>query len=105
MEDDTVISGTNEKKFLSHIETKALTRYLSLSGIEYFKNRNIKYRVQKLSIGYVVVYNSKSFLILMIILPIFDHEELDTLILLQALNASSRNPSDERKFVNIGECF
>ena len=87
VEDDTVISGTNEKKFLSHIETKAdLTEYLSLAAIKYFEKR---------SIGYVVVFDTKSISNLegySTTLATHDHEEADTLILLHALDVSSRDP-------------
>ena len=87
--DNTNISETTSKKFLSHVKTKNdLTIYLAEKAITNFENVNA---------GYAVSYTTKCISNLEDFaqeMMTHDHEEADTL-LLHAADVSARNPFTE----------
>lgn len=90
IDDKTVISGLNSKKFLSHIETKKeLTKYLAEASIQCFKDIRIDYVVSYETCSLSNLQNFPEEMLL------YDHEEADTLMLLHAANVASRNPFAE----------
>ena len=88
--DNTIISGTTSKKFLSHVKTKnELTIYLAEKAITNFENVNG---------GYAVSYTTKcisNFEDFAQEMMTHDHEEADTLLLLHAADISARNSFTE----------
>ena len=88
--DNTNISGTTSKKFLSHVKTKnKLTIYLAEKAITNFENVNG---------GYAVSYTTKCISNLEDFaeeMMTQDHEEADTLLLLHAVDVWARNPVTE----------
>ena len=88
--DNTNISGTTSKRFLSHVKTKnELTNYLAEKAISNFENVNDGYAV---SYATKCISNLEDFAQEMMT---HDHEEADTLLLLHAADVSARNPFTE----------
>ena len=88
--DNTNISGTTSKKFLSHVKTKnELTNYLAENAITNLKNVNGGYAV---SYATKCISNLEDFAQEMMT---HDHEEADSLLLLHAADLSARNPFTE----------
>ena len=88
--DNTNISGTTSKRFLSHVKTKnELTNYLAEKAISNFENVNGGYAV---SYATKCISNLEDFVQEMMT---HDHEEADTLLLLHAADVSARNPFTE----------
>ena len=84
------ISGTTSKKFLSHVRTKnELTIYLAEKAVTNFENVNGGYAV---SCTTKYISNLEDFAQEMMM---HDHEEADSLLLLHAADASTRNPLTE----------
>ena len=87
---NTNISRTTSKKFLSHVKTKTeLTNYLAEKAIANFENVNGGYAV---SYATKCISNLEDFAREMMT---HDHEEADTLLLLHAADVSARNPFTE----------
>ena len=87
---NTNISGTTPKKFLSHVKIKnELTIYLTEKTITNFENVNGGYAV---SFTTKCISNLEDFPQEMMT---HDHEEADTLLLLHAPDVSARNPFTE----------
>ena len=84
---NTNISRTTSKKFLSHVKTKTeLTNYLAEKAITNFENVNGGYAV---SYAIKCISNLEDFAQGM---RTHDHEEADTLLLLHTADVSARNP-------------
>ena len=88
--DNTNISGTTSKTFLSHVKTKnELTNHLAEKAITNFKDVNggsaVSYTTKCIS-------NLEDFAQEMMM---HDHEEADTLLLLHAADVPVRNPFTE----------
>ena len=84
---NTNISRTTSKKFLSHVKTKTeLKNYLAEKAITNFENVNGGYAV---SYATKCISNLEDFAQGM---RTHDHEEADTLLLLHTADVSARNP-------------
>ena len=84
---NTNISRTTSKKFLSHVKTKTeLKNYLAEKAITNFENVNGGYAV---SYAIKCISNLEDFAQGM---RTHDHEEADTLLLLHTADVSARNP-------------
>lgn len=90
MSDATNIENISLKQFLSHIDTKQeLTKYLSTKIISSFKKSGTNYVVtcDLSSESNIEEYRDE--------MKAHDHEEADTLLILQALDVAKRDPFTE----------
>ena len=88
--DSISIENISLKQFLSNIDTKQeLTIYLSKLAISSFEARDLKYSItyDLCNVSNIESYPDE--------MKTHDHEEADTLLILQALDVAKRNPSTE----------